>query len=74
MCSRTSISEEGNIVGYWPLLELENMVKKVDAFIVPVAWAPETNAIIDERIFRNMRQNSFIVNVARGECIDEKAL
>lgn len=53
---------------------LERMLPTADFVIVCCQWTPETHHLFDERRFALMKADAIIVNVARGEIIDEEAL
>jgi len=55
----------------------ENLIEaaaEVDYLIVVAPNTPETHQIINERILSAMKPTAFLINIARGELIDEEAL
>lgn len=50
------------------------VAKESDAVIVALALTPETRGIVGEDFISAMRDGAYIVNVSRGEVIDEDAL
>lgn len=53
---------------------LVNMVKEVDFLSLHLLSSKDTKDIINETIFRSMRPDAYLINCARGEVVDEKAL
>ena len=54
--------------------ELDRMLAESHFVAVCCQWTPETNRLFNDERFAAMRPGSVIVNVARGEIIDEEAL
>lgn len=73
VCNRTPVQGKG-IDKFFNLQDLNKMLKEVDFLIVSLALTPETQNIINKRSFELMKSQMIIINVARGPCIDEKAL
>lgn len=57
-----------------PASELHTVLSRVDIVILGVPLNHSTEHLIDERALRAMRPGSLLVNVARGQVVDEKAL
>ena len=53
---------------------LLDLLGESDYVAVCCQWTPATNKLIDERAFDAMRPGTVLVNVARGEIVDEDAL
>jgi phosphoglycerate dehydrogenase-like enzyme len=53
---------------------LIDMVREVDFLSIHVALTGETRHLIDETILRAMKPGAYLINCARGEVVDEKAL
>ena len=53
---------------------LHAQLAEADAVAVCCQWTPETTDLLDTQAFAAMRDNAVVVNVARGEIINEKAL
>jgi glyoxylate/hydroxypyruvate reductase len=53
---------------------LDSMLPESDFVIICCQWTPETHHLFDARRFAAMKTDSILVNVARGEIIDEDAL
>jgi phosphoglycerate dehydrogenase-like enzyme len=50
------------------------MAKEVDILSLHLALTPQTRHMIDEAFLKSMKPQAYLVNCARGEIIDEKAL
>ena len=55
-------------------LELKDLLEVSDIVSLHLPVMPETEKIADEEFFKQMKENSYFVNTARGELVDEKAL
>ncbi len=53
---------------------LEELAKKSEVISLHVPLTPETNHMIDARLFAMMRKSTVLVNTARGGVVDEEAL
>jgi phosphoglycerate dehydrogenase-like enzyme len=53
---------------------LHELLAESDAVVVCCQWTPETTGLIDDAAFAAMKPGAILVNVARGEVIDEAAL
>ena len=76
LASRRTPSEDlpPNVDAMYPADGLEEMLPQCDFVVVAVALTPETRGMIGERELRLMKDQAFLVNVARGEVVDEDAL
>jgi phosphoglycerate dehydrogenase-like enzyme len=54
-------------------LDLETVISKSDIVFVSLPLTPETKGMFNEQIFSKMK-GKYIVNVSRGEIVEEKAL
>lgn len=76
-----------NVLGYDPylpretaekagikLVDLETLLKESDYVMVQSLLSEETWHILGDAQFNLMKESSFVINCARGECIDEAAL
>lgn len=50
------------------------VAREADAVVVTVALTPQTRGLIGEDLISAMKEGAYIVNVSRGEVIDEAAL
>jgi phosphoglycerate dehydrogenase-like enzyme len=53
---------------------LYELLSESDFVAICCQWTPETTNLIDLKAFEAMKPGTILVNVARGEIIDEKAL
>lgn len=53
---------------------LERMLKLSDVVAICCQWTPETDRLFNRDRFAAMKQGGILVNVARGEIVDEDAL
>jgi phosphoglycerate dehydrogenase-like enzyme len=53
---------------------LHALLAESDAVVVCCQWTPETTKLIGPEAFAAMKPGAILVNVARGEIIDEEAL
>jgi phosphoglycerate dehydrogenase-like enzyme len=53
---------------------LDDVLGRSDYVVVTLSLSPATRNLIDERRLRLMRPTAFLINVARAELIEEKAL
>ena len=54
--------------------DLDRLLPEADFVAICCQWTPETNHLFDAERFALMKPGSVLVNVARGEIIDETAL
>jgi glyoxylate/hydroxypyruvate reductase len=54
--------------------DLDRYLPDSDFVVICCQWTPETTHLFDETRFATMKQGSVLVNVARGEIVDEPAL
>ena len=55
------------------ILSLEDLIFASDMIIVSLPKTKETDNMFNERVF-NLMKGKYLINVGRGNCIDEKAL
>ncbi|WP_018305925.1 D-2-hydroxyacid dehydrogenase [Desulfitobacterium hafniense] len=58
----------------YPDHQLDKLLCQADFVVVVVPLTPETTKLIGEKEFKLMKKTSYIINIARGKVIDEKAL
>lgn len=56
------------------IVNIKTMVKYCDVIVVAIPSTKETYQLINEELIKNMKDNVFLVNVARGNIIEEEAL
>ena len=54
--------------------ELEKHAPKLDFLVIAAPYTEETHHLINEDVFKAMKDGLYLVNIARGSIIDEKAL
>ena len=54
--------------------DLDRFLQDSDFVVICCQWTPETTHLFDERRFAGMKAGSILVNIARGEIVDEEAL
>jgi glyoxylate/hydroxypyruvate reductase len=57
-----------------PAGDLDNFLPDADFVVISCHWTPQTTRLFDRQRFAAMRRGSVLVNVARGEIVDEEAL
>lgn len=58
----------------YPSEATRSMLAECDYIVVTVPLTAKTRHLFDESMFKEMKSNAYIVNIGRGELIDEKAL
>jgi len=66
--------ETPNVDRVYPADQLHTVLPEVDFLVITTPLTNETIHLIGEQELSMMKENSFLINVARGEVIDEKAL
>ncbi|MCA3254493.1 MAG: D-glycerate dehydrogenase, partial [Alphaproteobacteria bacterium] len=57
---------------WWPTLD--DMLRRVDIVSINCPHTPETHHLIDARRLGMMRRHAYLINAARGEIVNERAL
>ncbi len=58
----------------YPLAELDRMLPQCDTLALCTALGPETTGLIDARRLALMKSGAFLINISRGQVVDEAAL
>ena len=58
----------------YPPSKLHVFLGQCDLIVLAAQLTPETHHVFDAKAFAEMKRGAFLVNVARGELIDERAL
>jgi phosphoglycerate dehydrogenase-like enzyme len=58
----------------YPVQEMDKVLAESDYVVVIVALTPETEGLIGEREFKQMKKSAIFINVSRGAVVDESAL
>jgi phosphoglycerate dehydrogenase-like enzyme len=72
--NRTSREPRSGIERVLPLSEIDHMLPECDTLALCTALGPETTGLIDARRLAVMRSGAFLINIARGQVVDEDAL
>ena len=72
--NRSPRDAEPGVECLYPLTELDRMLPQCDTVAICTALGPETTGLIDERRLALMKPGVFLINIARGQVIDEDAL
>lgn len=74
---RTAVSREMDVQGVDELLpssDLTYLLEQSDFVVLSCPLTPETEGLIGEKELRTMKSSAFLVNICRGEVIDEQVL
>ena len=58
----------------FPAAEMNTMLQECDYVAVCAIWTKETEHMMSTEAFANMKPSAYLINIARGEIVDEKAL
>jgi phosphoglycerate dehydrogenase-like enzyme len=72
--NRTPRDPEPDVERIYPLTELDRMLPECDTVALCTALGPETTGLIDARRLALMRPTAFLINISRGQVIDEDAV
>ena len=72
--NRTPRPAEHGVERIYPLAELDRMLPQCDTVALCTALGPETTGLIDARRLALMKPGAFLINIARGQIVDEDAL
>ncbi len=72
--NRTPRAAEGATERVYPLAELDRILPECDTVALCTALGPETTGLIDARRLALMKPGAFLINIARGQVVDEDAL
>ncbi len=72
--NRTPRPAEDGVERIYPLAELDRMLPQCDTVALCTALGPETTGLIDARRLALMKPEAFLINIARGQIVDEDAL
>jgi len=71
---RRSAEPVGAVERLYPPEQLLDMLRESDVVVLSTQLTPDTQQVIDRAALAAMRPGAFLINVARGELIDERAL
>jgi len=72
--NRTAREPEAGVERVFSLAELDHMLPECDTVALCTALGPETTGLIDARRLALMKPTAFLINIARGQVIDEDAV
>jgi phosphoglycerate dehydrogenase-like enzyme len=72
--NRTPREAEPGVERIFPLAELDRMLPLCDTVALCTALGPETTGLIDAQRLALMKPTAFLINIARGQVIDEDAV
>ena len=72
--NRSPIADKGDAAEIYPLADLDRMLSQCDTIALCTALGPETTGLIDARRLGLMKPTAFLINIARGQVVDEDAI
>ena len=72
--NRTPKELELGVEHVFPLAEIDRMLPECDTVALCTALGPETTGLIDAHRLSLMRPSAFLINIARGQIVDEDAI
>jgi phosphoglycerate dehydrogenase-like enzyme len=72
--NRSERDPEPGVERIFPLAEIDRMLPECDTVALCTALGPETTGLIDARRLSLMRPSAFLINIARGQIVDEDAI
>ena len=72
--NRTARDAEPGVERVYPLADLDRMLPECDTVALCTALGPETTGLIDARRLALMKPTAFLINIARGQVVDEDAV
>jgi phosphoglycerate dehydrogenase-like enzyme len=72
--NRSPRQAEDGVERVYPLAELDHMLPECDTLALCTALGPETTGLIDARRLALMKPTAFLINIARGQVVDEDAI
>jgi phosphoglycerate dehydrogenase-like enzyme len=72
--NRSERPTESGVEQVYLLTELDSMLPACDFVVLSTALGPETEGLIDARRLALMKRSAFLVNIARGQIVDEGAI
>src|SRR5579863_7159517 len=72
--NRTPRDAEPGVERVFPLADLDRMLPLCDTVALCTALGPETTGLIDARRLALLKPTAFLINISRGQVVDEDAL
>ena len=63
-----------DVKSLWPINRLDEMIQSSDVVMISCPYTPETHHLINRNRLALMQPTAFLINIARGEIIDEEAM
>ncbi|MGQ9366537.1 NAD(P)-dependent oxidoreductase [Azospirillum sp. ST 5-10] len=73
-CNRSTDAAAAGVADLRPLSEIAAVVGEADFIVVAIALTEATRGLIDARVLAAAKPTATLINVARGDCVDEAAL
>lgn len=67
-------AEAPHVDRVWPRERLTDAAAECDFLVVLIPLSPETRHIVGREVLAAMKPSAFLINIARGGCVDEAAL
>jgi len=74
VANRTPKEPDPGVEHVFPLAEIDRMLPECDTVALCTALGHETSGLIDARRLSLMRPSAFLINIARGQVVDEDAI
>lgn len=74
VANRSHVIPDDIVDYYHPLSELDSFFSAVDVLVVSLPLTEETIGLVNKKAFAAMRHDSLVINVGRGQVIEENAL
>ena len=71
---RSNLSEKGHADEVHASAEFREFLPRADFVVLTCALTDETHNIIDERALSRFKRTAYLINTARGACVDEPSL
>lgn len=71
---RNKLSDRGHADEVHPFTALHTLLPQADFVVLTCPLTDETRNLIDERALSLFKQTAYLINTARGACVDENAL
>ena len=72
--NRSPRETDADVERVYPLADLDQLLPLCDTVAICTALGPETTGLIDARRLGLIKPSAFLINIARGQVIDEDAL
>lgn len=72
-CNRSAVHDR-IVNNYYPIHHLKEAMRRADFIVIALGLTDETRGIIDADILSALNSRTTLINVARGECIEERDL